>query len=289
MFVATNPSAMKLQSSKSTYEIVWKIRPDDAPTYDSVSSEKEVLQCKNWPLRTSSLCHCCCHGFSTVPVPLPQAYDRVRRIYYCKGLFCSWNCAKSYNLHNTALNGRGDRNAYISLLAYRLWVKYKVEPPSAVRLSQLDRYSRYNIRPSRPKECLRAFGGDVDIKDYRNGFFGIVPPEEAVVGKPFLQIRDKIAQETTVLPFVNLSANSRPASLAANHAPSKPTNTHRNPFMAPTGVANGVVLHNTANEFCSRLNRATDNHDTMLKRKREDAGKNTLMTSMGIVIEKRKK
>lgn len=272
-----------------TYQIVWKIHPDDAPTSDFVSSEKDVLQCKNWPSRTSSLCHRCCHGFSTVPVPLPQAYDRVKRIYYCKGLFCSWNCAKSYNLESTPLNGRGDRNAYISLLAYRLWVKYKVEPPSAVRLSQLDRYSRYNIQPSRPKECLKAFGGDVEIEKYRDGFFGIVPPDEAVVGKPFLQIRETIAQETMVLPFVNLSVNSRPAPAVTCHTPSKPANSHRNPFMEPTGFAKGVVLHKNANEFCSRLNRATDNDDAMLKRKREDAGKNTLMTSMGIVVEKRKK
>ena len=274
--------------------VVWKIDKDTASTSEVLLSEGEVLKCKNWPLRTTSLCHHCCHSFKTVPVPLPQTFDREKRIYYCRGLFCSWNCAKSHNLANSSLIGKGDRNAYIALLAYGMWVKHRTSRPDMGPLSRsecstLDRYSRYNISPSPPKECLKAFGGDVEIEQYRRGFFGIVPPEEAVVGRPFLNLREAIAKESTVLPFVNLSLFSRPAALSISKPSGRPTNTHRSPFMEPSGSPKGAALHKNANEFCSRLNKATDSQSAMLKRKRNTVTKNTLMSSMGIVVEKKNK
>lgn len=279
---------MASRTDTGACEIVWKIDQDIIS--DDLSTDGDLLMCKNWPLHTESLCHNCCHTFSTVPVPLPQTYDDVKRVYYCRGYFCSWNCAKSYNLANTNIIGKGDRNAYISLLAYRLWVKYKENRPSD---DVLERYSRYNILPPPPKECLKAFGGHVDIEDYRRGFFGIVPPDEAVCGKPFLNIRETVAKETMVLPFINLSATSKPARSSRakqfSGVCSNPVNTHRSPFIDVAGTSNRVTLHKNANEFCDRLNKATDNESAMLKRKREEFTKNTLMTSMGIVVEKRKK
>ena len=276
---------MASQADDGACKILWKI--DQGSVSDNVSTDGELL---NWPLHTKSLCHNCCHAFSTVPVPLPQTYDAVKRIYYCRGFFCSWNCAKSYNLANTAVIGRGDRNAYISLLAYRLWVKYK-SPPSDGRLSVLNRYSRYNITPSPPKECLKAFGGKVDIADYRSFFFGIIPPDEATCGKPFLNIRETVAKEAMVLPFINLSLTSKPASLKtfSGVCVNSQVNTHRSPFIDTPGASRGVTLHKNANEFCERLNKATDSDSAMLKRKRKEFTKNTLMTSMGIVVEKKKK
>lgn len=238
----------------------------------------------SWPKQTTTLCHNCCHAFDTVPVPLPQAYDHSRRIYYCRGIFCSWNCAKSYNLTNTCVIGRGDRNAYIALLAYRLWVKRK----ACKQLKHLDRYSNYSILPSRPKECLRAFGGDVEIDEYRRDFLGIVPPDSAVAGTPPRNVREVIAKESSVLPFVNLSA--LPLGATAHVRPTSPVeNTRRNPFLQSRDTSRGVALHRNANDFCNRLNRATQNHNALLKRKRDTGKKNTLMTSMGIVVQKKKK
>lgn len=254
-------------------------------------TSKKAGPVASWPGQTTVLCHNCCHSFDTVPVPLPQAYDHSRRIYYCRGMFCSWNCAKSYNLTNTCLIGRGDRNAYIALLAYRLWVKRKAPHQSGQQLACLDRYSNYSISPSPPKECLRAFGGDMDIDEYRRGFLGILPPEEGVTGRPARNLRETIAKEAVVLPFVNLSKLSTPAMASARREDTAGVgnNTHRNPFMEPRTDARGVALHKNANDFCLRLNRATQNHSAMLKRKRDVGTKNTLMTSMGIIVQKKKK
>lgn len=182
--------------------------------------------------------------------------------------------------------GRGNRNAYISLLAYRLWVKYRLPKQSD---SLLYRYSRYNISPSPPREQLKAFGGSVDIADYRRHFFGIAPPDEAVVGKPFVTIRDTVSRETMVLPFVNLSKDPVSRVQRVIKKPTHPTNTHKFPFIEPTGTCRGVALHKNANEFCTKLNQATANEEAMLKRKRKTPAKNTLMNCMGIVVEKNKK
>ncbi|CAN0048672.1 unnamed protein product [Scytosiphon promiscuus] len=262
---------MALQADADACGIVWKI--DQDVFSDDLSTDGELLLCKNWPLHTKSLGHNCCHSFSTVPVPLPQTYDEVRRIYYCRGLFCSWNCAKTYNLANTTVKETGDRNACISILAYRLWVNYKKSQPSCV----LERYSRYNILPSPPKDCSRAFGGQVEIVDYRSRFFGIVPPDEATNGKPFLNIRETVEKETMVLPFVNLSPTSRPPGSGASTNATVRSNTHRSPFIDTTAACTGAVaLHKNANEFCGRLNRATESEASMLKRKRSEFTKNTL-------------
>ncbi|CAM9703487.1 unnamed protein product [Ectocarpus sp. 6 AP-2014] len=272
--------------AEPAYQVVWHIDGDDEHT--DVSRDSDLENCKSWPTHTKSLCHNCCHSFGTVPVPLPQTYDQTKRIYYCRGFFCSWNCAKSYNLSHTSVIGKGNRNAYISLLAYRLWVKYKHGARSD---DSLQRYSKYNILPSPPREQLKAFGGSIDIEDYRKGFFGIVPPEEAVAGKPFVNIRETICKETMVLPFVNLSTHAiqRPPAAGSNRITKNPTNTHKSPFIERTGSCTGVALHKNANDFCTKLNKASSNEAAMLKRKRNDCTKNTLISCMGIVVEKKKK
>lgn len=193
-----------------------------------------------------------------------------------------------------SLIGRGDRNTYISLLAFKMWVKHKVNGDiSKGDYSVLDKYSRYHITASPPKECLKAFGGTVNIEDYRSGFFGILPPAQQVQGKPSLNIRETIIRESTTLPFVNLSLFSKPADArVARIVSDKPINTHRTPFMVPSGSPKATTLHKSANAFCSRLNRAKDekaDKSTMLKRKRHQGTKNPLMASMGIVVEKRNK
>jgi len=91
-----------------------------------------------------------------------------------------------------------------------------------------------------------------------------------------------------VLPFVNLSA--LPAATTVPMEPAeKVENTRKNPFLQSRDVSRGVALHRNANDFCNRLNRATQNHNAMLKRKRDSTKKNTLMSSMGIVVQKKRK
>lgn len=257
------------------------------------NSVKESLTYSDWPIRTDSLCHHCCHGFDSIPVPLPQTYDRLRQVYHCEGVFCSWQCAKAHNLANLSTIGRGDRNTYISLLAYKMWVKHKLEKDGKVSGRDhciLDRYSKYHIVAAPRKECLKAFGGDVDIVDYRRDFFGIVPPSPELVGETCPNLKASISREANTLPFVNLSVSRKPTDGRVSKVVSaKPINAHKTPFMVPSGSPKATTLHKSANEFCKRLNRAKEDKSdssTMLKRKRARETRNTLMASMGIVVEK---
>ena len=225
-----------------------------------------LVNCTEWPSRTKALCHHCCHAFNSVPVPLPMTFDSVRNVYHCRGNFCSWQCAKAYNMTVTPQRGQGSRNMYLSLLAYRLWVKYKVGD-----LKQILNFARFRIDPALPKEVLDVFGGNMTIEEFRKDFFGIIPPEEAIVGKPLLTIRQKLH-----LPFTTLKAVDR--SVSTGIVSTRQPGTRR---------IESSSVHEHSNAFCERLNNATGG--TTIKRKRQEDTKPTLLNTMGVRVVVKKK
>ena len=251
--------------------ISWN-RPVTEEDQDNVSFD-DVLKCVSWPLSTTLLCHHCCYSFDGVPVPLPQSYDALRKVYHCRGNFCSWQCAKAYNNRQTPPSGRGNRNMYIAILAHRTWVKYKKSGRTRQEEEAMKTYAMYCIQPSPPKEVLEAFGGDMTIEEYRVGLFGIVPPSEAVVGKPFLTLRQKL-----LLPFVDTNSEKN-ADVPKNLNPGKPV----------TQKIDTSSLHKYSNAFCAKLNKAKTDQSSIMKRKRELNPANTLMSTMGVVIQTKKR
>lgn len=242
-----------------------------------LQSEGGVLNCLSWPCSTSTLCHHCCYSFDGVPVPLPQSYDALRKVYHCRGNFCSWQCAKAYNNRQTPPAGRGNRNMYIAILAHRMWIKYRRKKLTRKEEEAMKTYATYCIQPSPPREVLRVFGGDMTIEEYRKELFGIIPPSEAGVGKPFLTIRQKL-----LLPFVAENKNTGDEVTGTKSA--KPV----------TQKIDTSTAHKYSNAFCERLNRAQPgkSDQTIVKRKREEDSKNsknTLFNTMGVVIETKKR
>lgn len=156
---------------------------------------------------------------------------------------------------------------YIALLAHRTWVKYREEACKSLKT-----YAMYCIHPSLPKEVLKDFGGNMTIEEYRKGFFGIIPPSEAKVGKPFVTFR-----QTLLLPFVKQDGNSG----GETSNPTKPV----------TQKIDTSMVHRYSNAFCEKLNKAKsgNNPNTIMKRKRESSSKNTLMSTMGVKIETKKR
>lgn len=231
--------------------------------------DDETLKCVNWPMSTEILCHHCCHSFKGVPVPLPQSYDALRKVYHCRGNFCSWQCAKAHNTFQTPPSGRGNRNMYISLLAHRTWVKYRGHRQERKTSGMMKTYAMSSIHPAPPKEVLQTFGGDMTIEKYRQGSFGIIPPSEAAMGKPFLTLRQRLK-----LPFAD----------AANRTPENSASREK---LATQKIETSRV-HRHSNAFCDKLNKAKTDRSIM-KRKRAVATKNTLMSTMGVVIETKKR
>jgi len=229
-----------------------------------------IRECMFWPIQTDSLCHNCCHSFDTIPVPLPYSFDKLRNIYKCRGNFCSWQCAKAYSQDTVSHTGRGSVNTNIALLAYRLWVKYILANEMSVN-SSLHDYARYSIIPADNKSCLKIFGGKQTIEEYRKGFFGIVPPKDALEGKPFLSVKSRL-----YLPFSNTDKRLESEAVSTNINPNNTMNT--------IGTS---VAHKHANEFCEKLNRAKK-ENVSIKRKRPDSTKNTLLSSMGVKVLKKR-
>jgi hypothetical protein len=118
-----------------------------------VTCLKNVVTNDQWPDKCDICCWWCCHTFNGVPSTLPTRYDPLRKRFTFTGIFCSWNCSKSYN-NNMGDHKRFERNTYLTLLMQQL---YGVE-------------TSLRIKPAPPRECLKMFGGYLDINEFRNKY-----------------------------------------------------------------------------------------------------------------------
>jgi hypothetical protein len=116
-----------------------------------VSCLKGTVQDNEWPDSCDTACWWCCHTFQNCPCTLPTRYDSHRKRFTFIGIFCSWNCAKAYNF-STPDNRKYERTGLISLLIQQLF---------SVR-------EAVSIKPSPPRQCLKMFGGYMDIDEFRN-------------------------------------------------------------------------------------------------------------------------
>ena len=259
---------ISIPSERKEPLIIW----GDSVVRESITINDEVLKsCMKWPRKTEKKCHNCTHGFDGIPVPLPMHKDELRNIYYCTGNFCSWQCSKAFNLRETPPAGRGNRNMFISLLAYKTWIKL-LRRDSGLQ-KKMKTFCDYKIDPARPRTSLKDFGGPLTIEEYREGFCGVIPPEESIVEtSPLLTLR-KIA----IVPFIDTNT-------VKTSAPVKNTDQD--------GLFRGIKRIETnrvqefSNSFCQRLKDARVD-PTLMKRRKISSDANTLVSSMGIKINKR--
>jgi len=101
-----------------------------------------------YPEKTEISCWWCCYNFNTIPVSLPYKYYNNK--FYTYGIFCSFNCACSYNFQTDDYN-MYERYSLLNLL-------YK-------KISKSDKLIK--IKMSSPRETLRKFGGYLSIEEFR--------------------------------------------------------------------------------------------------------------------------
>lgn len=94
------------------------------------------------------VCWYCTHGFEGNAVSCPVNYS-IRRGYLCHGVFCGWGCVKSWNMETNSQK-KFQRNDFINKL---------------IRISNNGAYVR--IQPSPSRYLLKKFGGNLDIKEFR--------------------------------------------------------------------------------------------------------------------------
>ena len=237
-----------------------------------------IRSCLHWPISSDKRCHNCAHFFDGVPVPLPLSKDELRQVYFCEGNFCSWQCAKSFNMRETSPAGRGNRNMYIAVLAYKTWVKLKNPVIDTETREKMRTYCNYRLNPAPPRSSLVEFGGKLSIEEYRKDFCGIVPPSETIEEtSPSLTIR-----RMAVLPFIDTDSIG---SLPNSSKKSVQRIEHTGSFVGTRRIdTNREQEYN--NSFVNRLKKAKLDPAIMTRKKKLDVS-NTLLSSMGIEIKKR--
>lgn len=111
---------------------------------------KAVDWSKEWPETTDCLCWNCAHPFGGKPLPLPTAYDSRLDTFQVSGIFCSWNCVKAFSRDCRPLNIRGVDSHVFTLFYKRCTGKID------------------SISAAPPRIMLHAFGGHMDIEEYRD-------------------------------------------------------------------------------------------------------------------------
>lgn len=96
-------------------------------------------------------CWWCCHPFDAPKLSLPISYDDKKQTFTGFGTFCSFSCMKAYN-HYENLSQKSNQYMLISLL----YSKSNHTKP----------YQHVICAP--PRQCLKVFGGDMDISIFRN-------------------------------------------------------------------------------------------------------------------------
>ena len=252
--------------------IIYWSRPDIVQENKN-NKDDVILECCKWPLKTNILCYNCCHSFDGVPIPIPEKYDKKRNIYICYGIFCSWQCSKSYSIHEMPVAQQGNRNMNISLLAQKMWIKYNRDK----NISQ--KYYTVPVIPAEKRVALKMFGGTKTIEEFRKGFFGIIPPEKAVAGNPFINVNERLS-----LPFIDINVynNKTSGSMVPLNTPLPLHGSHNMTQKITTSK-----VHQNANDFCEILNKAKKER-LIIKRNRENDDNNTLLSSMGVTVKKKR-
>ena len=150
-----------------------------------------------WPKTTDICCWYCCHRFDTQPVCIPANHNQLERYFEVFGIFCSWNCAKSYI-----------QQSYSSESSEQLmWMRIMAKQVFGTTLKQ------FHAAP--PRIFLKMFGGHLTIEEFRrtstvSNTVAVTPP---LVSYPIVQqeVKDQ-AWDTS--PRSSSSTTFNPSMLA---------------------------------------------------------------------------
>lgn len=144
-----------------------RFQKDDSVTFKSRFSKKiendkqdrnfgffkilqEFVDNKDWLQSTDCHCWWCCHQFKTMPIGIPVHYDKLSKKFRVKGVFCSFACMTMFND-----NSKKPIENYI--------IKDLYNTLTGQSFSSI-------IKRAPPRECLKMFGGELDIEEFRENF-----------------------------------------------------------------------------------------------------------------------
>ena len=143
---------------------------------------KEMVKYHVTNYTNETKCFWCKHNFSTPSIGLPDNYNNSK--FKMIGHFCSFNCAKSYNL-DLCDNNIWKRNSLLDFL-YMLTYNEDIE-----------------ILPAPHWKVLKDFGGNLSIEQFRDDF--IINTTEFIYLHPPLVTRKPFIEEIKRINVNNIS------------------------------------------------------------------------------------
>ena len=117
---------------------------------------------KEWDLSSDSCCFNCTEKFQTVPIGIPVRYFRGK--FYCKDIFCSFNCAAAYIFAGYDMRYNFKKWEYYSLLCLLASKIHK-------ELHEEDKSQSIRVKIAEDRNLLKKFGGPLTIEKYRENFY----------------------------------------------------------------------------------------------------------------------
>ena len=179
--------------------------------YEFINSNND----KTWPISTNIYCWWCCHPFNNTPCALPEYYKKDK--FYVSGVYCSFNCAASYNF------SKNDDN---------IWERYSLLNLMYKKLYH-QKFIKINLAP--PRETLKIFGGYMNIEEFRDNsyknekiFTVINPPLISIIPKIEENVSTQLKTNKTNFPLINesiLNKTQNSLKLKRNKPVTNPNNT----------------------------------------------------------------
>ena len=168
---STNNSNVEYNSSPEINTVMNKESEKKSDIKNYININRIMIH--NINITSNTKCWWCHYVFDTHAIQLPDEY--YNNTFYCIGNFCSFNCAKSYNLNiNDTLIWK--RCSLLNLLYYQTYNKYIDIIPAASWLILID------------------YGGNLNINEFRNNF--IFNTKEYIVLHPPLISRQMQIEES---------------------------------------------------------------------------------------------
>ena len=120
---------------------------DEINVQSTLIQFKESNKSNSWPNFTSIYCWWCCSPFDNSPCSLPHEYKDHK--FYVYGIFCSPECAASYNF-DTKSNKIWENYSLLNLLYRKIYN---------------DKHIKIKLAP--PREVLKIFGGSLSSSEFR--------------------------------------------------------------------------------------------------------------------------
>ena len=144
-----NKDSVETLENRSNYESDIPLLSENSIAHD-IDIKKTLINSDQikWKNNTNIACYWCCHSFKNTPFGIPIKYKNDK--FYVHGIFCSLECAASYNFSEE----KGIQD---------IWESYNL-------INLLSSKINYNniVRLAPKRNCLSMFGGNMDIEEFRN-------------------------------------------------------------------------------------------------------------------------